>query len=104
MTTTHPPRDIFRGAIVRNCVLKNVVDGKTLKVLLNPLGWTPRPHGGWRSAPTSLGSDHQYNDAEASWEEVTVRLMCVDTEEHQVPKGKLLPPSFLLPPPFLEIF
>ena len=92
MTSTHPSthkpaRDIFRGAIVRNCVLKCVVDGKTLKVLLNPLGWTPRPHGGWRSAPTSLGPEHQYNDVESSWEEIDVRLMCVDTEEHQIPRG-----------------
>ena len=82
-----PRGDLFRGAIVRSCVLKTVVDGKTLKVLLNPLGWTPKPHGGWRAAPTSVGAGHSFADKEESWEEVTVRLMCVDTEECQIPRG-----------------
>ena len=26
------PEKMFRGAIIRDCVVKNVVDGKTLKV------------------------------------------------------------------------
>ena len=36
-----PKPDLFRGAIVRGCVLKTVVDGKTLKVLLNPWAGPP---------------------------------------------------------------
>ena len=88
MTTAPAPNpDVFRGAIVRDCVLKSVVDGKTLKVLLNPLGWCPRPHGGWAARPTSSGPAHQSTDPEETWEEVTVRLMCVDTEESQIPRG-----------------
>ena len=66
MSTKHgvPKPDLFRGAIVRDCVVKNVVDGKTLKVLLNPLGWCPRPHGGWAARPTSTGLAHQAADPE----------------------------------------
>lgn len=66
MSTKHgvPKPDLFRGAIVRDCVVKNVVDGKTLKVLLNPLGWCPRPHGGWAARPTSTGPAHQAADPE----------------------------------------
>lgn len=45
--------DLFRGAIIRDCLVKCVVDGKTLKVLLNPLGWAPKPSGGWLARPTS---------------------------------------------------
>lgn len=66
MSATHgvPKPDLFRGAIVRDCVVKNVVDGKTLKVLLNPLGWCPRPHGGWAARPTSTSPAHQAADPE----------------------------------------
>lgn len=49
--------DLFRGAIIRDCLVKNVVDGKTLKVLLNPLGWCPKPTGGWTVRPTSTLAD-----------------------------------------------
>ena len=45
--------DLFRGAIIRDCLVKCVVDGKTLKVLLNHLGWAPKPSGGWLARPTS---------------------------------------------------
>ena len=40
----------------RDCYVKNVVDGKTLKVLLNPMGWCPRPAGGWVARPTSVAA------------------------------------------------
>lgn len=79
--------DLYRGAIVRDCLVKNVVDGKTLKVLLNPLGWCPRPAGGWAARPTSVAAQFSGDEPEEEWEEVTVRLMCVDTEESQVPRG-----------------
>ena len=51
--------DLFRGAIIRDCLVKNVVDGKTLKVLLNPLGWCPRPAGGWAARPTSVAAQYE---------------------------------------------
>lgn len=54
--------DLFRGAIIRDCLIKNVVDGKTLKVLLNPLGWCPRPTGGWAARPTSVAAQYSANE------------------------------------------
>ena len=86
------PEKMFRGAIIRDCVVKNVVDGKTLKassgtafsnksqnppgnrvyrtdanillpdakVLLNPLGWCPRPSGGWVARESGSPGTHNF--------------------------------------------
>ena len=35
------PEKMFRGAIIRDCVVKNVVDGKTLKVSLRLSSQSP---------------------------------------------------------------
>lgn len=98
------PEKMFRGAIIRDCVVKNVVDGKTLKassgtafstkakppppatrayrtdanillpdakVLLNPLGWCPRPSGGWVARESGSPGTHNF------YEPTEVRLFSV---------------------------
>lgn len=76
----------YRGCIIRDCQIVNVIDGKTLRVKLNPTGWSPKPTGGWLATPTSFTTTTAFPD-ENDWEEVDIRLMCVDTEESNIPKG-----------------
>lgn len=74
--------DLFRGAIIRDCLVKNVVDGKTLKVLLNPLGWTPRPAGGWAARPTSVAAQDNVNEPQQEVRRCSSRFMVDSRESH----------------------
>ena len=81
-------------------------------MLLNPLGWCPRPSGGFVARETGAPGTHVYNEptevsrthrrcftspskknyftallSTQKWEETVIRLAYVDTEESQPPKG-----------------
>ena len=78
-------------------------------MLLNQLGWYPRPSGGFVARETGDPGTHAYNEptevtvvasqalprknfftlllSTQKWEETVIRLAYVDTEESQAPKG-----------------
>jgi len=82
----------FHGTFIRDCVVTHVIDGKTLRVLLNPDSGQQRSASGngWEnslvvgSAPASRALNPDELDAQqnelSTWEKVDVRLVYVDTE------------------------
>lgn len=82
----------LHGTIIKGCVVTHVIDGKTLRVRLNPDGGLQRTASGdgWKSSlvvPSAPGvktppeeTDADVNDPE-TWECCDVRLIHVDCEE-----------------------
>lgn len=82
----------FHGTFIRECVVTHVIDGKTLRVLLNPdtgqqrsatgNGWENSLVVGSEPAPRSVHADELdvRRDEPSTWEKVDVRLIYVDTE------------------------
>ena len=82
----------FHGTFIRNCIVTHVIDGKTIRVLLNPDGGQQRSStgDGWEdslvvgSEPTSRIPSDELDASSVdptTWEKVDVRLIYVDTEE-----------------------
>ena len=82
----------FHGTFIRNCIVTHVIDGKTIRVLLNPDGGQQRSStgDGWEdslvvgSEPTSRVPSDELDASSVdptTWEKVDVRLIYVDTEE-----------------------
>jgi len=88
----------FHGPFIRQCLVTKVCDGKTLKVKLNPSGGQvrSRTREGWEDAtvtkkfPVPLTVERELEaESTADWEEVTLRLAFVDTEECNEQKKEL---------------
>ena len=87
----------FHGSFIRKCIVTHVIDGKTIRVLLNPEGGQQRTQSGLRLDGLSRrGFSYREplpsEELDASpldpktWEKVDVRLIYVDTEEALLPK------------------
>ena len=87
----------FHGSFIRKCIVTHVIDGKTIRVLLNPEGGQQRTQSGegWMDSlvvGSAPGSSLPPEELDASsldpktWEKVDVRLIYVDTEEALQPK------------------
>jgi endonuclease YncB( thermonuclease family) len=87
----------FHGSFIRQCVVTHVIDGKTIRVLLNPDGGQQRTASGdgWADSlvlGSTPGQRQPSEEFDASpldpmtWEKVDVRLIYVDTEEALQPK------------------
>jgi len=87
----------FHGSFIRQCVVTHVIDGKTIRVLLNPDGGQQRTASGdgWAdslvlgSTPGQRQPSEEFDAsplAPMTWEKVDVRLIYVDTEEALQPK------------------
>ena len=90
----------FHGPHIRGCLVTKIVDGRTLKVKLNPSGGQVRSatRDGWDDAtvsekfPVPMPVEQELDaDSTAEWEEVTVRLVFVDAEEANEQKKELAP-------------
>lgn len=88
----------LHGTFIRECIVTHVIDGKTLRVLLNPdtgqqrsasgNGWESSLVVGSEPVPRALNADQleATQDDPSTWERVDVRLIYVDTEEWNDPK------------------
>ena len=87
----------FHGSFIRKCIVTHVIDGKTIRALLNPEGGQQRTQSGegWMDSlvvGSAPGSSLPPEELDASsldpktWEKVDVRLIYVDTEEALQPK------------------
>lgn len=87
----------FHGSFIRKCIVTHVIDGKTIRVLLNPDGGQQRTASGdgWADSlvlGSTPGQRQPSEEFDASpldpmtWEKVDVRLIYVDTEEALTPK------------------